>query len=91
MNLGGDTEPEEYDRDIQDVFRTARGLQINGVAIDVNLTSQEQGAIAGPFIGFTILAVLVMVGLTFRSYWVLATVSASLHRCSSSGSRASAT
>jgi uncharacterized protein len=77
VNLGGDTAPEEYDREIQDVLRTADDLQVNGIAIDVNLTSQEQGAIAGPFIGFTILAVLVMVGATFRSYWVLATVSTS--------------
>ena len=74
INLGGDTDVEEFDRRLQEVFR-ADGWMSNGVAIDVNLTSQEQGAIAGPFIGFTILAVLVLVGLTFRSYWVLATVS----------------
>jgi hypothetical protein len=76
VNLGGDTEPEVYDREVQDILRSAENLRVNGIAIDVNLTSQEQGAIAGPFIGFTILAVLVMVGFTFRSYWVLATVSA---------------
>jgi predicted RND superfamily exporter protein len=76
VNLGGDTDVEEFDRAIQDVFRVD-GLSANGVAIDVNLTSQEQGALAGPFIGFTILAVLVLVGVTFRSYWVLATVSVS--------------
>ncbi len=72
--LGGDTDVEEYDREIREVFRVD-GLESHAVAIDVNLTSQEQGAVAGPFIGFTILAVLVLVGLTFRSYWVLATVS----------------
>ncbi|MDH3300714.1 MAG: MMPL family transporter [Acidimicrobiia bacterium] len=72
--LGGDTKVEQFDRDIQEAFRID-GWQANGVAIDVNLTSQEQGAVAGPFIGFTILAVLLLVGLTFRSYWVLATVS----------------
>ncbi|MEO1061675.1 MAG: MMPL family transporter [Actinomycetota bacterium] len=77
VNLGGDTEPEEYDRSVQEVLRTADGFQINGVAIDVNLTSQEQGAVAGPFIGLTILAVLLLVGLTLRSYWALAVVSAS--------------
>ncbi len=76
VNLGGGTEVEEFDREIQEVFRID-GWQANGVAIDVNLTSQEQGAVAGPFIGFTILAVLLMIGLTFRSYWVLATVSVS--------------
>ncbi|MEM9513347.1 MAG: efflux RND transporter permease subunit [Actinomycetota bacterium] len=74
VNLGGDTDVEEFDRSVQEVFRV-EGLQANGVAIDVNLTSQEQGAVAGPFIGFTILAVLLLVGITFRSYWVLATVS----------------
>lgn len=74
INLGGNTDVEEFDREIQEAFRTD-GWISNGVAIDVNLTSQEQGAIAGPFIGFTILAVLVLVGLTFRSYWVMATVS----------------
>ncbi len=76
VNLGGDTNIEEFDRNIQQVFRdVSPSWQVNGVAIDVNLTSQEQGAVAGPFIGFTILAVLVLVGLTFRSYWILATVS----------------
>lgn len=74
VNLGGDTDVEEFDREIQEAFRTD-GWMSNGVAIDVNLTSQEQGAIAGPFIGFTILAVLVLVGATFRSYWVMAVVS----------------
>ena len=74
VNLGGDTDVEEFDRQIQEVFRVD-GLRAFGVAIDVNLTSQEQGAVAGPFIGFTILAVLLLVGITFRSYWVLATVS----------------
>ncbi|MEM9609698.1 MAG: efflux RND transporter permease subunit [Actinomycetota bacterium] len=75
INLGGDTEPEEYDRSVQELLRTADSFQVNGIAIDVNLTSQEQGAVAGPFIGFTILAVLILVGATFRSYWVLAVVS----------------
>ncbi|MEM9562061.1 MAG: MMPL family transporter [Actinomycetota bacterium] len=75
--LGGDTEPEEYQRDLQEVLRTAEGFQVNGIAIDVNLTSQEQGAVAGPFIGFTILAVLVLVGLTFHSYWIMAIVASS--------------
>ncbi len=77
-NLGGGTEAEEFNRSVQTVLRSVEGLDVYGVAIDVNLTSQEQGALAGPFIGFTILAVLVIVGATFRSYWVLATVGAAL-------------
>ena len=76
VNLGGSTDVEEFDRAVQEVLR-GEGLRVNGVAIDVNLTSQEQGAVAGPFIGLTILAVLLLVGVTFRSYWVLATVSVS--------------
>ncbi len=78
VNLGGDTAPEQYARDVQEVLRDATGMEVHGVAIDVNLTSQEQGQLAGPFIGLTVLAVLLIVGLTFRSYWVLAVVGASL-------------
>lgn len=78
VNLGGGTEAEEYSRDILEVLRTADAVEVYGVAIDVNLTSQEQGALAGPFIGFTVLAVLIIVGVVFRSYWVLATVGVAL-------------
>ncbi|MFV1970141.1 MAG: RND family transporter [Acidimicrobiia bacterium] len=79
VTLGSDTAPEEYSRDVAAVIRgDERTFQAWGVAIDVNLTSQEQGAAAGPFIGFTILAVLVIVGIVFRSYWALAITGASL-------------
>lgn len=77
-NLGGSTAPEEYARQIQTLLREAESFDAYGVAIDVNLTSQEQGALAGPFIGFTVLAVLLIVGAVFRSYWVLATVGVAL-------------
>lgn len=77
-NLGGSTEAEEYARSVQEALRSAETLSVYGVAMDVNLTSQEQGALAGPFIGFTILAVLLIVGVVFRSYWVLATVGVAL-------------
>ncbi len=73
VTLGTDTAPEEFSRDVLAAMRGGqRNLQVWGVAIDVNLTSQEQGATAGPFIGFTILAVLIIVGIVFRSYWALA-------------------
>jgi predicted RND superfamily exporter protein len=78
ISLGGGTEAEEYNREVQEALRSTDELTVRGVAIDVNLTSQEQGALAGPFIGFTILAVLLIVGITFRSYWVLAIVGAAL-------------
>jgi predicted RND superfamily exporter protein len=79
VRLGTDTAPEEYSRD---VLALLQGEQITfevwGVANDVNLTSAEEGEAAGPFIGFTIAAVLIIVGLTFRSYWALAVTGAAL-------------
>lgn len=78
VNLGGDTAPEEYARDVQQVLRDTTGMEVHGIAVDVNLTSQEQGQLAGPFIGLTVLAVLLIVGLTFRSYWVLTVVGVAL-------------
>ncbi len=79
VTLGSDTEPEEYSRDALTLFRGEENTrQAWGVAIDVNLTSQDQGAAAGPFIGFTILAVLIIVGVVFRSYWALAVTGAAL-------------
>lgn len=77
VNLGGDTAPEEYSRRLQTALRAAEAVTVNGIAIDVNLTSEEQGAVAGPFIGLTVLAALLLVGMIFRSYWVLAVVSTS--------------
>ncbi|MDJ0791164.1 MAG: MMPL family transporter [Acidimicrobiia bacterium] len=79
VTLGTDTEPEEYKRDIVEALSgDATTFAAWGVAIDVNLTSAEQGEAAGPFIGFTILAVLIIVGLSFRSYWVMAVSGAAL-------------
>jgi len=79
VTLGADTEPEEYARKVVDRLRGDQtSIAAWGVAIDVNLTSQEQGQEAGPFIGLTILAVLIIVGIAFRSYWVLAVTGVSL-------------
>lgn len=79
VTLGSDTAPEEYARSVVDAVRGEQiAIEGWGVAVDVNLTSQEQGEAAGPFIGLTILAVLVIVGIVFRSYWALAVTGASL-------------
>lgn len=73
VRLGAGTEKEEFARDIQSVLRgDETHNQVWGIAIDVNLTSGEQGNAAGPFIGFTILAVLLVVGIVLRSYWAVA-------------------
>ena len=50
VRLGGDTDSEEYSRDIQEILRQGTTYDIWGVAIDVNLTSAEEGEAAGPFI-----------------------------------------
>lgn len=68
-----DTTKEEYARAVQGLLRgREEHNQVWGLAIDVNLTSTEQGESAGPFIGATLLAVLLLLGLTFRSYWAVA-------------------
>jgi len=73
VRLGGDTDKEEFAREIQSALRSDETYnRVWGIAIDVNLTSSEQGGAAGPFIGFTILAVLLVVGIVLRSYWAVA-------------------
>ncbi len=79
VTLGTDTKPEEYSREAVNLLSgEGKTLEALGVAIDVNLTSEEQGEAAGPFIGFTILAVLIIVGIVYRSYWALAVTGAAL-------------
>lgn len=77
-----DTTKEQYARDVQALLRGGEAntgsLRVWGVGIDTNLTSEEQGTAAGPFIGLTIFAVLLLVGVTFRSYWAVAITGAAL-------------
>jgi predicted RND superfamily exporter protein len=74
-----DTTLEEYARDAQSLLRGGEEhSEVWGIAIDVNLTSEEEGATAGPFIGLTIITVLLVVGLLLRSYWAVATIGAGL-------------
>ena len=74
VGLGaGNTAKEEYARNVLSLLRgEQRHLSVWGLAIDANLTAAEQGAEAGPFIGLTILTVLLLLALVFRSYWVVA-------------------
>ncbi|TVR69249.1 MAG: hypothetical protein EA415_14610 [Sphaerobacteraceae bacterium] len=62
---------EAVGRQIQEIYREASSFQTWGIAIDQELTAGEQGEAAGPFIGLTVLAILILVGIAFRSYWVL--------------------
>lgn len=84
--IGGDTTVREQAlREIRDVLRggapgdavtraDAGELVAHAVAADANLTSEEQGQAAGPFIGITVFAILLLVGLMFRSAWTVAVV-----------------
>jgi uncharacterized protein len=76
--FGSDTAVEQAGRAVQGILRDGDGLQVHGVALDQNLTGQEQGQAAGPFIGFTVLAAVALVGVAFGSYWTLAVVGAGL-------------
>lgn len=68
-----DLTKEVFARDAQRLLQGEQGqLEVWGLAIDANLTSAEQGRLAGPFIGFTLASVLLLMGLAFRSYWALA-------------------
>jgi hypothetical protein len=74
-----DLRKEEFARTLQ---RTLQGdgriLSAWAPAADVNLTSNEQGELAGPFIGTAIAVVLLIVGIAFRSYWAVAVCGAAL-------------
>ncbi len=72
-------EKEQFARDLRDaMIGDGSELSVWAPAADVNLTSNEQGELAGPFIGLTIAAVLLIVGVAFRSYWAVAIAGAAL-------------
>ena len=76
--FGADVGVEEAGRDVQALLRDSDALDVWGVALDQSLTAAEQGEAAGPFIGFTVLAIVLLVGIAFRSYWALAVVGGAL-------------
>ena len=61
-------EKERFGRRAQEILRgQENSYRTWGLAIDVNLTSLEQGRTAVPFIAATVALVLVVVGVTLRS------------------------
>lgn len=78
---GGDTvmDKEQFARKVQELLR---GDQITyrlwGIAIDANLESADEGQIAGAFIMFTVIAAVLIVGVSLRSYWAMALTGAGL-------------
>ena len=82
IGTGGDDvtkQKEQFNRQVQ---KTLRGDQENyrlwGIAIDVNLEVEDEAELAGPFIMFTAIGVLIVVGVALRSYWAVALTGAGL-------------
>ena len=72
INVGGDEtamQKEHFGRKVQ---RILRGEELNyrlwGVAVDPNLESQDEGRTTVPFIVATVIAVLVVIGISLRSW-----------------------
>jgi len=63
---------ERFNRRVQEILRTGQtSYRLWGVALDVNLVSQEQGKTAIPFIAATVVLVLAVVGVTLRSFGIV--------------------
>jgi predicted RND superfamily exporter protein len=78
---GGETvqNKEEFNRNIQRILRgDEQNFRLWGIAIDVNLEAGDQGQTAGMFIMFTVIAVVLIAGLSLRSYWAVALTGAGL-------------
>ena len=75
INIGGDDtaiQKEHFGRNVQRILRgEERNYRLWGVAIDPNLESQDQGRTAIPFIFATVVAVLVVIGISLRSWRVV--------------------
>ena len=64
---------EEFNRNVQDLLRGDQtSYRVWGIAIDQQLTSEEQGQTAGLFIMFAVVGAVGVVGIALRSYWATA-------------------
>jgi len=76
IGLAGDdtvVNKEEFNRNVQKVLRgDENSYRLWGIAIDVNLESADEGQIAGMFIMFTVIAAVLIVWVSLRSYWAMA-------------------
>lgn len=82
IGIGGgelEIQKEQFNRNIQRILRgTQNTYQLWGVAIDVNLESEDEGAQAGPFIMAAVIAAIIVVGVSLQSYWAMALTGAGL-------------
>jgi len=82
ISVGADEatqDKEEFNRSVQEFLRgDERTYELWGIAIDLNLESNDEGQVAGIFIMFTVIGAVAVVGLSLRSYWATALVGAGL-------------
>ena len=70
---------EEFNRNVQEILRGDQVYnRVWGIAIDASLEGEDQGAVAGIFIMFTVMGAIVVVGIALRSYWAMALTGAGL-------------
>ncbi|MEE9202580.1 MAG: MMPL family transporter [Dehalococcoidia bacterium] len=70
---------ERFNRNVQRILRgEEQAYRLWGIAIDLNLESEEEGQTAGMFIMLTIIAVVLIAGVSLRSYWATALTGAGL-------------
>ncbi|MBM4291992.1 MAG: hypothetical protein FJ138_11560, partial [Deltaproteobacteria bacterium] len=63
---------ELFARELRDALRAhAAPLRVHGVALDVNLSKQEQGAASAPLLALALLLNLGLIAVSFRGYWAV--------------------
>lgn len=76
IGLGGGADvlnKEHLNRRVRSVMLgDGNTYKVWGVAIDANLESEDEGKAAGVFITFTAIGALLVIGISFRSYWITA-------------------
>ena len=81
-SLGGDDselDKEEFNRNVQKILRgEERTYRAWGIAIDLNLEAEDEGKTAAVFIMLTVVAAVLVVGISLRSYWAMALTGAGL-------------
>ena len=64
-----DLDKEEFNRNVQRILRGEKSsYRLWGIAIDQNLEAQDEGQKSGIYIMFTVIAAVIIVGLSLRSY-----------------------
>ena len=81
-SLGGDDSElvkEEFNRNVQEIIRgEQRTYKAWGIAIDLNMEAEDEGKTAAVFIMLTVVAAVIVVGISLRSYWAMALTGAGL-------------